>query len=205
MTYATGRLNEGLYTLYARTRAELTSLAGPTHPLSAYATTKELQNDITRILDILDKQASGVQADTFVLRNLVANGFDVSGCVEEVQEKGSQIIFFVCGGIFATYLGVPWAISIPSTVLVSGAGFVFHHFRWTAAQDRFISRVSETQKILEARLMEAYDKEFTRVVSDPLALIVKMLSGAVEKSGEEAKKVLEEVDGLIKEIDDTSK
>ncbi|TPX68842.1 hypothetical protein CcCBS67573_g07018 [Chytriomyces confervae] len=221
MTYAIGRLNEALYTLYARTRAELGSLASAKHPLSAYSATKDLQSDVSRIIDILDKQApsvnpkksvGGVEADTFVLRNVVATGFDVSAHVEEIQGRASQIvrslfgsqILFACGGTFATYLGVPWAISIPSTVLVSGVGAVFYHFRWSAAQDKFISKIAEAQKTLESKLVDAYNKEFTRVLSDPLALIVKMLSSAVEKRVVDAKKTQAEVETLLKEIEEVT-
>ncbi|KAJ3381542.1 hypothetical protein HDU80_001812, partial [Chytriomyces hyalinus] len=130
----------------------------------------------------------------------------------EIQGRASQIvrslfgsqILFACGGIFATYLGVPWAISIPSTVLVSGVGAVFYHFRWSAAQDRFISKIAEAQKTLESKLVDAYNKEFTRVLSDPLALIVKMLNSAVEKRVVDAKKTQAEVETLLKEIEEVT-
>ncbi|KAJ3005762.1 UNVERIFIED_CONTAM: hypothetical protein HDU68_004411 [Siphonaria sp. JEL0065] len=218
MTYAVGKLNEGLYTLYSRTRSELSSLSSDTHPLSAYTSTKDLQSDISRIIDILDKQApasvkknngGGVQVDAFVLKNLVSSGFDVSSQIETVEKKADYTVrslfasqlLFATGGVFATYLGVPWAVSIPATVLVGGAGVAFQSLRWSSVQDRFISQITEEQKTLEAKLLDTYDREFTRVVSDPLASIVKMLNSAIGKRLVEAKEAKAQIDALIKEID----
>ncbi|KAI9335934.1 hypothetical protein BDR26DRAFT_865380 [Obelidium mucronatum] len=220
MTYAVGKLNEGLYTLYSRTRAELASLASDTHPLSTYTPTKDLQSDISRIIDILDKQApaavkrgrgtsNGVQVDAFVLKNVVATGFDVSSQVETVQQKADYTVrslfasqlLFATGGVFMTYLGVPWAISIPSTILVGGAGVAFQSLRWSSVQDRFISQVTEEQKTLESKLLNTYDREFTRVVSDPLSSLIKMLNSALEKRLQEAKETQVKIEELRKEID----
>jgi hypothetical protein len=182
MTYAVGRLNEGLYTLYERTRAELVPLTSSAHPLSAYPATKALQADVARIIEILDKQRppNGVEVDAFVLRNMVAT-FDESKQADLLQESaeglirrnlayqvhlsvyvfivGSRItntaiqVVFLSGGIFATYLGVPWAISIPSTIIVSAAGLGLMKIKWASLQDRFISKIGEAQKTLQGKLL----------------------------------------------------
>ncbi|KAJ3120399.1 Trafficking protein particle complex subunit 33 [Physocladia obscura] len=215
MTYAVGKLNEGLYTLYSRTRAELASFAENSHALSAFAVTKGLQADIGRIIDILDKQApsgNGVQVDVLVLKNLVANGFKIEDEIEKLQNKAdsairslfSSQVFFIVAGVFATYLGVPWAISIPSTGSFMTAGVGFAGLRWRSVQDQFLSRISQEQKTLESRLIDTYDREFTRVVADPLSSIVNMLDNAVEKRLSEAKETKAQIDALIKDLEDGS-
>ncbi|KAJ3073017.1 hypothetical protein HDU98_002397 [Podochytrium sp. JEL0797] len=216
MTYSIGKLNEGLYTLYARMRSELASFANDKHALSTYAATKSFQSDVSRILDLLDKQApaknGGVSVDAFVLKNVVASGFDVSEPVQDVQEKADQIVrgmfssqvAIATGGVFMTYLGVPWAISIPSTALVAGAGVWFSTLRWSSAQDRFISKITEEQKTLESKLLETYDREFTRVVSDPLQSIVDMLNTSLDKRIAEAHETKAEIQALMKEINEAS-
>ncbi|KAJ3203797.1 hypothetical protein HDU82_006297 [Entophlyctis luteolus] len=213
MTYAVGKLNEGLYTLYARTRSELTSLSSDTHPLAAYTTGKALQSDISRIIDILDKQtpskSTGLEVETYVLRNVVANGFDGNDEVDWLQSKADSIVrslfgsqlLFVAGGIFATYLGVPWAISIPSTGIVMAGGIGIYSLRWASVKDTFISKTSQKQKSLESRLLQTYDREFSRVVSGPLSSVVKMVTSAVEKRAAESAATEAKVQTLINELE----
>ncbi|KAI8853199.1 hypothetical protein BC829DRAFT_22872 [Chytridium lagenaria] len=207
MTYSVGKLNEGLFTLYDRTRAELQAIASESHPLSAYKLTKAFQSDVTRIISIINKQTppSGVEVDPFTLRNLIAT-FDETNQADKLQESAEALVrrhlglqvFILSGGVFATYLGVPWAISIPSTLIVSGAGIGLMTLNWRLVQDHFISRISEAQKKLQSKLLTTYDTDFKRVVAETVGGLVKLVEETLERrvaEGGESRKRTEELFG----------
>ncbi|KAJ3117614.1 hypothetical protein HDU96_006212 [Phlyctochytrium bullatum] len=209
MTYSVGKLNEGLYTLYDRTRAELETIASEAHPLSAYKLSKGFQSDVKRILAIIDKQSppNGVLVDPFKLRNLIAT-FDETNQADKLQESAERLVrrhlaiqlVIVSGGVFSTYLGVPWSISIPSTLFTCGLGVGLMHLNWKLVQDHFISRISEAQKKLQSKLLSTYDEDFRKVVAEPLAAVVKLLEDSLEsriKEGQAAKAKVKEVLALI--------
>ncbi|KAJ3219599.1 hypothetical protein HDU67_000087 [Dinochytrium kinnereticum] len=211
MTYSVGKLNEGLFTLYDRTRAELEAISSENSPLSAYKLTKAFQSDVERIISIIHKQTPpvGVEVDPFTLRNLIAT-FDETNQADKFQEKAESLVrrhlglqfFILSGGVFATYLGVPWAISIPSTFIVCGAGVGLMKLNWRMAQDHFISRISESQKKLQSKLQTTYDKDFKRVVAEPLAAVVKLLEDTLltrVAEGQEARRKAEELLAKVQE------
>ncbi|KAJ3106413.1 hypothetical protein HDU97_006398 [Phlyctochytrium planicorne] len=209
MTYSIGKLNEGLYTLYERTRAELQAITSDSSPLSAYKLTKSFQSDVSRIIAIIDKQRplAGVEVDPFTLRNLIAT-FDESNQADKLEQSAEAVVrrhlglqfFILSGGVFGTYLGVPWAISIPSTAIVCGLGVGLMSLNWRMLQDRFISNISDSQKRLQSKLMASYDRDFKRVVAEPLAAIVKLVEENLEmrvREGEEARQRTEELLKLV--------
>ncbi|KAJ3195469.1 Trafficking protein particle complex subunit 6B [Irineochytrium annulatum] len=209
MAYAVGRLNEGLYTLYDRTQAELSVLTSEENPLSAYKTTKAFQNDVSRILAILDKQRppAGVEVDPFKLRNIVAT-FDESNLADGLQESAERLVRrhlllqfgLLSGGVFMTYLGTPWAVSLPSTLAVCAIGFGVMKLSLDSVKDRFISKVTEVQKTFKDRLLTTYTTDFRRVVADPLASIVKLVDDALEIRLKEAEDARERADKVLAEL-----
>jgi hypothetical protein len=90
MAYAIGKLNEGLHSLYDRTRSELSALSSPAHALSAYTPTKAFQADVDRLIMILDKSRK-VEVDPFGLRNVVAS-FDESRVAELLQKRVEALV-----------------------------------------------------------------------------------------------------------------
>ncbi|KAJ3415638.1 hypothetical protein HDV05_004514 [Chytridiales sp. JEL 0842] len=212
MTYAVGRLNEGLFTLYERTRAELVPMISSAHPLSAYPATKAFQADVARIIEILDKQRppAGVEVDAFALRNMVAN-FDETEQADALQESVEKLVrrslasqvMIISGGAFATYLGVPWAISIPSTLIIAAGGFGLMKIKWSSLQDNFISKIGEAQKSLQGKLLATYDRDFNRVVADPLSSIVKLLEEALKSRRNEAEEGKKKAEELLQAIEDS--
>ncbi|RKO83423.1 hypothetical protein BDK51DRAFT_14201, partial [Blyttiomyces helicus] len=142
-----------------------------------------------------------VEVDPFVLRNEVAS-VDLSSRCEEAQKRAERLVRGQVGvqlavyplGLLMTHLGTPWAVSIPSTVFVSGLCLAWMHLRWASIQDRFTSQLSESHKVLKDALLTTYDREFTRTVGAPLADLVKRLEALLAQREEEARVLRKEID-----------
>ncbi|KAI9347789.1 hypothetical protein DFJ73DRAFT_452170 [Zopfochytrium polystomum] len=209
MAYTIGALNEGLYTLYERTLAELSALASPQHPLAAYVAGRRLQEDFRKVIEVLEKQRppNGVEVDSSSLRKLVAT-FDQSAEAEHFQTSADWLVrlflssefLIMLGGVFSVYFGVPWAISLPATAVAGTVGYFVATSRWTALQDRFITSISASHRLLEAKLLATYDKDFTRVVAAPMSATVGLLDKAIKRRAGAVMEGKKKAEDLIAEI-----
>ncbi|KAJ1548665.1 hypothetical protein HK096_001468, partial [Nowakowskiella sp. JEL0078] len=124
--------------------------------------------------------------NAYYLRNEIAK-FDESEQCESIQKSAKWLVRWnvygqlaiVSSAILATHLGTPFAISVPAAVLASGLGVSWMGLRWRWMQDRFINAVSHANKSLKHRVVELYEKEFKRVVSDPLANVNHLISESI--------------------------
>ncbi|KAH6601070.1 hypothetical protein BASA50_001858 [Batrachochytrium salamandrivorans] len=214
MTYATGKANEALYQLNNNLVDRLYPMTVPTHALALHPITAALQENISRLLNIVKRHTPSkgdsnaiiggtTEIDMFLLRNEVA-AFDETQHCDMVQKQahglvqrqiGVQFLVYL-GALLATHLGVPLAVGIPGTILMSSFGLFWMSLRWSAVQRRFLRDISESQKTLKNRLSTAYDNEFTRVVAAPLAVSVKMIEEAVQQRTTEAIVASEYMDEL---------
>ncbi|KAJ3287707.1 hypothetical protein HK104_008482 [Borealophlyctis nickersoniae] len=214
MTYAVGKLNEGLHGARERIRSYLASLTSATHPLATEPLTRPLQKEAAAALEALDRQhsPSAREVDPFVLRNEVAT-FDETRQCDVLQRHAEKLVRNQLGfqlavypiGLLLTHLGVPWGISIPSTLFVSALGLAWMKTRWGTYEDELWSKISQAHKKLKDRLTTVYEKELSRVGAEPLAASLKMFEeglGARELNIAARRKDTEEV---LKRLDELSR
>ncbi|KAI9201807.1 uncharacterized protein BJ171DRAFT_195899 [Polychytrium aggregatum] len=213
MIYSIGKLNQGLVGLYDQVQQQLEILSSPTSPLAQHPITRELQQDIQRILEIVEKQRPPVnEVDPMKLRNQVA-AFDESKQGDELQNVANRLVRTSVGvqlavlslGLLFTHLGVPWAISIPSTILASGLGFGWMGLRWTSMTDRFISRIGGAQKTLKEKLAATYEEDFTRVAGKPLRDLIKLFNEASSLRTKKATDRLQQIRDAQRSIEQLKK
>eukprot|EP00842_Homolaphlyctis_polyrhiza_P003991 jgi/Hompol1/4593/HPOL_003749-RA len=207
--------NEALCQLNAFVVDRLEPVTKSTHPFANHSTTAALQEDISRLLDIVRKNidSSASRIDPFLLRNEVA-AFDETKHCDSLQSTAhgliqNQIILqfaVFLTALVATHLGVPFAISIPSGILFSGFALAWMNLRWMSAQRRFVNKISESQKTLVARLSSAYDHEFSRVVAAPLTTSIELITRAIEQRTAETLAANQQLQDLSRAIQsDTQK
>ncbi|KND04447.1 uncharacterized protein SPPG_00176 [Spizellomyces punctatus DAOM BR117] len=214
MVYAIGKLNEGLYGLYQRVGESLERLLDLASIDVSAGVARSLQQDISRIGQVLAQQtppAPGSEVDPFFLRNEIAK-FDETRHCDDLQSSaeklvrrqiGYQLVVYV-SGLLGVHLGVPIAVMVPSALGASAGGFGWMKVRWGMLEGRFWGKVSQGHKTLKDNLMTAYDKEFKRVVAEPLVSVIKLLEDAIEARRKEVhdnKKQLEDVLTKVREVE----
>lgn len=131
MAYATGKVNATITHLYQSLDSFLQPLLDPAHALSKLPVTVQLQRDLDK-LDFTIKQHMSIvtaEVDPFMLRNQVAAHDESKEC-DVLQSRAEQLLTwgfaiqptFYIAGLLLTHFGIPWAISIPATLLCSAFG-----------------------------------------------------------------------------------
>ncbi|KAJ1562941.1 hypothetical protein HK405_005620 [Cladochytrium tenue] len=153
IAYTIGALNEGLYTLYERTRSELSTLApGSKHPLAAYSEGRGLQSDVAGLISAIDKQRppAGIEVDPSELRRIVTS-FDQTELARGLQAKADVLVRTFLAGEqtydrdFSRVVASPLA----GVVRALDAAVARHRDEAAAARDRAAALARAGARLLE--------------------------------------------------------
>ncbi|KAJ1560641.1 hypothetical protein HK405_006406, partial [Cladochytrium tenue] len=153
IAYTIGALNEGLYTLYERTRSELSALAsGSKHPLAAYSEGRGLQSDVAGLISAIDKQRppAGIEVDPSELRRIVTS-FDQTELARDLQAKADGLVRTFLAGEqtydrdFSRVVASPLA----GVVRALDAAVARHRDEAAAARDRAAALARAGTRLLE--------------------------------------------------------
>ena len=199
MVYMVGKANESLNHLKYHVVSTIEPFTSNSSELANNTVTQAWQIDVERQLSSLTSQSSEL-IDPYLLRNEVAT-VDESNQAERTQYKAKQIVFQQLKIQFPLWFitpllihfGIPLSLSVPSIILASGISFAWMNLKWEFAKQSFLKNIGASNKLLENRLLQAYETEFSRAIASPLALAIK----SIDENTKSTKAKLGEANKLI--------